>query len=89
MRGVFDFVRVISESASTVLVTGESGTGKEVIANLIHHLGPRRHMPFVPVGCALFSETLNRCGLGRMDSQAEGAAPDGVAGAASREIAWW
>jgi DNA-binding NtrC family response regulator len=58
MRAVFDFVRVIADSSSTVLVTGESGTGKEVVANLIHHAGPRRQMPFVAVSCALFSETL-------------------------------
>ena len=58
MRAVFDFVRVIAESTSTVLITGESGTGKEVVANLVHHSGSRRHMPFVAVSCALFSETL-------------------------------
>jgi len=58
MRGVFDFIRVISDSASTVLVTGESGTGKEVIANVVHHGSPRRHQPFVAVSCALFSENL-------------------------------
>jgi transcriptional regulator with GAF, ATPase, and Fis domain len=58
MRAVFDFVRVISDSHSTVLVTGESGTGKEVIANVIHHSSPRRHHPFVPVSCALFSDSL-------------------------------
>ncbi len=58
MRAVFDFVRVIAESTSTVLITGESGTGKEVIANLVHDSGPRRTMPFVAVSCALFSETL-------------------------------
>ncbi|MBI2221273.1 MAG: sigma-54-dependent Fis family transcriptional regulator [Acidobacteria bacterium] len=58
MRGVFDFVRVIADSQSNVLITGESGTGKEVIANLIHHSSPRRHQPFVAVSCALFSENL-------------------------------
>jgi transcriptional regulator with GAF, ATPase, and Fis domain len=58
MRGVFDFVRVIADSHSNVLITGESGTGKEVIANLIHHSCPRRHQPFVAVSCALFSENL-------------------------------
>ena len=47
MRGVFDFVRVIASSESTVLITGESGTGKELIANLIHLASPRRHRPFV------------------------------------------
>jgi transcriptional regulator with PAS, ATPase and Fis domain len=58
MRGVFDFVRVIGNSESTVLVTGESGTGKELIAHLIHHSSPRRHKPFVAVSCAILSETL-------------------------------
>jgi len=58
MRAVFDFVRVISDSQSNVLITGESGTGKEVIANLIHHSSPRRNQPFVAVSCALFSENL-------------------------------
>jgi DNA-binding NtrC family response regulator len=58
MRAVFDFVRVIGDSHSSVLVTGESGTGKEVIANMIHHASPRRHRPFVAVSCALFSENL-------------------------------
>ena len=58
MRGVFDFVRVIGNGESTVLITGESGTGKELIAHLIHHSSPRRHKPFVPVSCAILSETL-------------------------------
>jgi transcriptional regulator with GAF, ATPase, and Fis domain len=58
MRGVFDFVRVIANSESSVLITGESGTGKEMIANVIHHLSARRHRPFVAVSCAILSETL-------------------------------
>jgi transcriptional regulator with GAF, ATPase, and Fis domain len=58
MRAVFDFVRVIADSDSSVLVTGETGTGKELIANLIHHLSSRREKPFVPVSCAVLSETL-------------------------------
>jgi transcriptional regulator with GAF, ATPase, and Fis domain len=58
MRGVFDFVRVIASSESTVLITGESGTGKEMIANLIHHASARRHRPLVAVSCAILSETL-------------------------------
>jgi transcriptional regulator with GAF, ATPase, and Fis domain len=58
MRAVFEFLRVISNSDSTVLITGESGTGKEVTASLIHQSSRRKHQPFVPVSCALFSETL-------------------------------
>src|SRR5512132_2378864 len=58
MRAVFEFLRVIGNSDSTVLITGESGTGKEVTASLIHQSSRRKHQPFVPVSCALFSETL-------------------------------
>jgi transcriptional regulator with PAS, ATPase and Fis domain len=58
MRAVFDFVRVIADSDSSVLVTGETGTGKELVANLIHQSSSRRHKPFVPVSCAILSETL-------------------------------
>jgi transcriptional regulator with GAF, ATPase, and Fis domain len=58
MRAVFEFLRVIGSSDSTVLVTGESGTGKEVTATLIHQNSRRKHKPFVAVSCALFSETL-------------------------------
>jgi len=58
MRAVFDFVRVIADSDSSVLITGETGTGKEMVANLIHQTSGRRHKPFVPVSCAIFSENL-------------------------------
>jgi transcriptional regulator with PAS, ATPase and Fis domain len=58
MRGIFDFLKVISRSDSNVIVQGESGTGKEVIANVLHQSSPRRHQPFVAVSCALFSENL-------------------------------
>jgi transcriptional regulator with GAF, ATPase, and Fis domain len=58
MRAVFEFLHLIGNSDSTVLVTGESGTGKEVTATLIHQNSRRRHRPFVAVSCALFSETL-------------------------------
>ena len=58
MRAVFEFLRIIASSDSTVLVTGESGTGKEVTATLIHQNSRRRIRPFVAVSCALFSETL-------------------------------
>ena len=58
MRAIFDFVKVVSKSDSSVIITGESGTGKEVFANLLHHSSSRRHQPFVAVSCALFSENL-------------------------------
>jgi transcriptional regulator with GAF, ATPase, and Fis domain len=58
MRAVFDFVRVIANSESSVVIAGETGTGKELVAKLIHHSSSRRHRPFVPVSCAILTETL-------------------------------
>src|SRR4051794_9337431 len=40
MKKVFDLVRKVGPTRSTVLVTGESGTGKELIARAIHRAGP-------------------------------------------------
>jgi DNA-binding NtrC family response regulator len=42
----------VAASDGTVLISGETGTGKELCARAIHHLGPRRNFPFVPVDCA-------------------------------------
>ena len=58
MRAVFDYVRVVADSDSSILITGETGTGKELIANLIHQASHRQPRPFVPVSCAIFAETL-------------------------------
>jgi DNA-binding NtrC family response regulator len=58
MRGVFDFVRVIADGETSVLITGESGTGKELVAHLLHHWSSRRSRPFVAVSCAILAETL-------------------------------
>jgi DNA-binding NtrC family response regulator len=47
-----------SEAPATVLITGETGTGKDLFARAIHHLGPRRDHPFIPVNCAALPDTL-------------------------------
>lgn len=46
------------KSEAPVLITGETGTGKEMCARAIHHLGPRRDRPFIPVDCASIPESL-------------------------------
>ncbi|RJP19892.1 MAG: sigma-54-dependent Fis family transcriptional regulator [Candidatus Omnitrophota bacterium] len=58
MLEIFEFIKTIAPSKSTVLIRGESGTGKELIAGAIHHLSPRRHCRFVKVNCAAISEEL-------------------------------
>jgi DNA-binding NtrC family response regulator len=58
MRAVFEKVRLVADTRSTVLISGESGTGKELIARALHHNSSRRHKPFIPVNCAAIPETL-------------------------------
>jgi len=58
MAALFDLVRSIAPTSSTVLVTGESGTGRELVAKAIHALSPRKDAPFVSVNCAALPENL-------------------------------
>ncbi|MBI3463795.1 MAG: sigma-54-dependent Fis family transcriptional regulator [Planctomycetes bacterium] len=58
MRAVFEKIRLVAETRSTVLITGESGTGKELVARALHQNSSRRSKPFIPVNCAAISGTL-------------------------------
>jgi DNA-binding NtrC family response regulator len=58
MLKVFDLVRSVSETDSSVLITGETGTGKELVARAIHNLSRRKAKPFVAINCGAFPETL-------------------------------
>jgi transcriptional regulator with GAF, ATPase, and Fis domain len=41
-----------------VLITGASGSGKELVARAIHEHSPRAKMPFTPINCGSFPETI-------------------------------
>ncbi len=58
MRTLFEKIRLLADTRSTVLIQGESGTGKELVARALHYNGSRRDKPFVPVNCAAIPEAL-------------------------------
>jgi DNA-binding NtrC family response regulator len=58
MRQIFDLLRRVGPTESTVLITGESGTGKELVARAIRDHSPRRDKPFVTVDCGALVGTL-------------------------------
>mgnify|MGYP001627263523 CR=1 FL=1 len=51
MKDVFERIKKVAKSDSTVLITGPSGTGKELVANAIHKLSVRTEFPRVSVNC--------------------------------------
>jgi len=55
---VFQTVRKIAPTDSTVLITGETGVGKELIARAIHLASHRHDQSFVKINCVAIPETL-------------------------------
>ena len=55
---LFELIRKVADTDSTVLILGESGTGKELIAKALHYNSQRRQGNLVAVNCAAIPEEL-------------------------------
>lgn len=79
MQKVFNRMKRIIKTDSTVLVMGESGTGKEIVAKAIHFNGHRKDKPFIAVHCGAIPENLLESELfGHMKGSFTGAVKDKV-----------
>src|SRR5207249_7142204 len=58
MQEVFELIRSIGKSNSSVLITGETGTGKELIAQAIHDTSTRGDHKIVNINCGAIPENL-------------------------------
>ena len=58
MLEVYRAIARVAPTNASVLVVGASGTGKEIVARAIHAHSSRAGMPFMPVNCGAFSESL-------------------------------
>ncbi len=58
MWHVFELIRKVAPTRSTVLITGESGTGKELVARAIHRQGAGDDRRFLAVNCAAIPNEL-------------------------------
>jgi len=58
MQDVYDLMRKVIPTDTTVYIFGETGTGKELIARAIHFNGPRKDKIFAAQNCAALPDTL-------------------------------
>ena len=58
MLKIYDTIKRVAPTTTTVLISGETGTGKDLIAYAIHRNSPRRDNPFVKINCAAIAENL-------------------------------
>ena len=58
MQHIYEMIRQVARTKTSVLITGESGTGKELIAKAIHEQSDRADHPFVTINCGGIPETL-------------------------------
>ncbi len=58
MREVFELIKRIAATDSTVLIGGESGSGKEMVARAIHRHSRRRDFPLMACDCTALAPTL-------------------------------
>jgi len=79
MESVYEQIKKVAPSPSTVLIQGESGTGKELVARAIHRASPRRDHPFIKVNCAALS-------AGLLESELFGHEKGAFTGAFQRKI---
>ena len=58
MQNLFEHIRKVSPTDSTVLVLGETGTGKEIVARSVHSHSKRADKIIISVNCAAIPDTL-------------------------------
>jgi len=58
IKYLFNLIKMVLHTNTSVLIEGETGTGKELLANIIHYNSMRQNGPFVKVSCAVLSREL-------------------------------
>jgi len=58
MQRIYELIRKVAPTDSTVLIVGESGTGKELVARALHQHSARSDRRFLSLNCGAFPEGL-------------------------------
>ncbi len=55
---IFDMLKKVIPTRSSILILGESGTGKGMIAEVVHSNSQRKDKPFISINCSAIPENL-------------------------------
>ena len=55
---MYELIRKLADSDTTVLIQGETGTGKELVARGMHNLSSRREKGFMAINCGALPESI-------------------------------
>ncbi|MEZ4907234.1 MAG: sigma 54-interacting transcriptional regulator [Saprospiraceae bacterium] len=58
IQSLFEHIKIVANTNTTVLITGETGTGKELLTNIIHFNSDRKNKPFIKVSCAILNKEI-------------------------------
>jgi two-component system response regulator HydG len=58
MKKIYSIIEEVAKTDAPILILGETGTGKELIAKAIHVKSLRNNLPFVPLNCGAFPDSL-------------------------------
>lgn len=56
INNLFEHVKIVANTNTTILIAGETGTGKELLTNIIHFNSDRKNKPFIKVSCAILNK---------------------------------
>src|SRR5688500_14367388 len=79
MDKLFEQMKLVAPTRSSVLIIGESGTGKELVANAVHRASPRRNERFLAINCGAIPSDI-------LESELFGHERGAFTGAVSRKI---
>ena len=79
MERLFEKMKLVAPTRSTVLIIGESGTGKELVANALHLNSPRAHERFLAINCGAIPHEI-------LESELFGHERGAFTGAVSRKL---
>jgi DNA-binding NtrC family response regulator len=79
MERLFELMKLVAPTRSSVLIIGVSGTGKELVANALHRASPRRNERFLAINCGAIPSDI-------LESELFGHERGAFTGAVSRKI---